>query len=51
MKAGDNLLTADKSKLPVESVSESMDTETVYNFRVADWHTYFVGDKNWDFEV
>ena len=51
LKAGDNLLTADKSKLPVESVSESMDTETVYNFRVADWHTYFVGDKNWDFEV
>ena len=51
LKAGDNLLTADKSKLPVESVSESGDTETVYNFRVADWHTYFVGNEDWDFEV
>ena len=51
LKAGDQLLGADKSKLPVESVSETEDTETVYNFRVADWHTYFVGDKGWDFEV
>ena len=51
LKAGDQLLGADKSKLPVESVSETEDTETVYNFRVADWHTYFVGDKGWDFEI
>jgi len=35
----------------VENVFETGDTETVYNFRVADWHTYFVGDKDWDFEV
>ena len=34
--AGDQLLGADKSKLPVESVSESGDAETVYNFWVAD---------------
>ena len=51
LKAGDNLLSAEKSKLPVENVSETGDTETVYNFRVADWHTYFVGNENWDFEV
>ena len=51
LKAGDNLLAADKSKLPVENVSETGDTEIVYNFRVADWHTYFVGDKGWEFEV
>ncbi|MFM8933353.1 MAG: polymorphic toxin-type HINT domain-containing protein, partial [Gemmataceae bacterium] len=51
LKAGDNLLTVDKSKLPVENVSETGDTEIVYNFRVADWHTYFVGNENWNFEV
>lgn len=51
LKAGDQLLTVNKSKLPVENVVETGDTETVYNFRVADWHTYFVGDKGWDFEV
>ena len=51
LKAGDQLLGADKSKLPVESVVETEDTETVYNFRVADWHTYFVGNEHWDFEV
>ena len=51
LKAGDNLLASDKSKLPVENVSETGDTETVYNFRVADWHTYFVGNEDWDFEV
>ena len=51
LKAGDNLLSAEKSKLPVENVSETGDTETVYNFRVADWHTYFVGNEDWDFEV
>jgi hypothetical protein len=51
LKAGDNLLASDKSKLPVENVSETGDTETVYNFRVADWHTYFVGNEDWGFEV
>ena len=51
LRAGDNLLAADKSKLQVENVSETGDTETVYNFRVADWHTYFVGSQDWDFEV
>lgn len=25
--------------------------ETVYNFRVADWHTYFVGCDEWGFSV
>jgi hypothetical protein len=51
LKAGDQLLGADKSKLPLENVVETGDTETVYNFRVADWHTYFVGNNGWDFEV
>ncbi len=51
LKAGDQLLTVNKSKLAVENVFETGDTETVYNFRVADWHTYFVGSQDWDFEV
>ena len=50
-KFGDHLLTVNKSNLPVENVFETGDAETVYNFRVADWHTYFVGYENWDFEV
>ena len=37
-----------------ERVDEVYDTgvyETVYNLRVADYHTYFVGDEDWGFSV
>jgi hypothetical protein len=36
------------------AVAEVYDTgqyETVYNCRVAEWHTYFVGGAEWGFAV
>jgi hypothetical protein len=48
---GDALLTAEGQWV---SVNESADTglyETVYNLRVADYHTYFVGAEDWGFSV
>ncbi|MEO2088560.1 MAG: Hint domain-containing protein, partial [Gemmataceae bacterium] len=35
----------------VDSVSESPTQVTLYNLRVADWHTYFVGCDEWGFSV
>ena len=37
--------------LPVEEVEDTGRFAKVYNFRVADWHTYFVGDSSWGFSV
>jgi hypothetical protein len=41
-RVGDLLLTQDGKIVPVEEVESSGKIETVYNFRVADYHTYFV---------
>jgi hypothetical protein len=38
-------------KVPVEEVSEPREVVTVYNFRVADFHTYFVGTPAWKFAI
>lgn len=35
----------------VERVEETAELETVYNLRVASWHTYFVGAADWGFQV
>lgn len=35
----------------VESVADTGRLEFVYNCRVADYHTYFVGDEEWGFAV
>ena len=40
--------------LGVKAISRVEDTgewATVYNMRVADWHTYFVGAAEWGFSV
>lgn len=37
--------------VPVKSVEETGRYETVYNLRVADYHTYFVGSEDWGFSV
>ncbi len=37
--------------LEVESIESTGRFDTVYNFRVADWHTYFVGDSSWGFSA
>jgi RHS repeat-associated protein len=35
----------------VEEVTETADLAAVYNLRVADYHTYFVGSEEWGFSV
>jgi len=52
MRVGDRLLTATGEPLLIESVGEQRREATVYNFRVEEWHTYFVGDPiGWGFDV
>ncbi|WP_261345324.1 HINT domain-containing protein [Tuwongella immobilis] len=48
---GHRLRTLDGSTIAVESVAETGQWQPVYNLRVADWHTYFVGDDEWGFSV
>lgn len=43
--------TADGRWLPVESIADTGDVATVYNFRVAEYHTYYVGSPHWGFAV
>jgi Pretoxin HINT domain len=42
LKIGDMLTTPDGQLVPVEGVANSGAVETVYNWRIADHHTYFV---------
>jgi hypothetical protein len=35
----------------VEDLLDTAQSETVYNFRVADYHTYYVGSPDWSFSV
>src|SRR5262249_52766012 len=35
----------------VEDLLDTGEYATVYNLRVADWHTYFVGVREWQFSV
>jgi hypothetical protein len=48
---GDQLLSADGRWLSVEKVYNTGRLETVYNFRIAEHHTYFVGGEGWGFGV
>jgi hypothetical protein len=48
---GDLCLSHDGQLIAVEEVYDTGEYETVYNLSVADWHTYFVGDENWGFDV
>ncbi|MEZ6141264.1 MAG: polymorphic toxin-type HINT domain-containing protein [Zavarzinella sp.] len=51
LQPGDLLQSEDQQYLPVEGVADSGEVETVYNFRISDYHTYFVGDPTWGFGV
>jgi hypothetical protein len=48
---GDLLKTEGGWWLPVEEVYDTGEYERVYNLRVSDFHTYFVGTKDWGFAV
>ena len=43
LKVGDRLRSNDGQTVTVEAVCDSGTIETVYNCRVAEYHTYFVG--------
>jgi hypothetical protein len=51
MKVGDRLLSESGAWVTVEAVESTGEWATVYNLRVADYHTYFVGDESWGFSV
>lgn len=42
LEIGDVLLTRDGRQVPVEGVADSGEVKTVYNWRIGDYHTYFV---------
>lgn len=48
---GNRLLSHDGQSVVVESIEDTNRYETVYNIRVADYHTYFVGCDEWGFNV
>ena len=48
---GDLLYSHDGNWLPVEDLYNGGESETVYNLRVADHHTYFVGSQEWGWSV
>jgi hypothetical protein len=48
---GDRLLCADGQWVAVEEVLDTGEWEVVYNLRITDYHTYFVGDWDWGFSV
>jgi hypothetical protein len=51
LRKGDQLRGHDDRWHAVETVTETGDMTTVYNVRVADYHTYFVGRRDWRFSA
>ena len=51
MVTGDLLRTNENQHLSVENVFDSGAEELVYNLRVEEYHTYFVGKLGWGFAV
>ena len=51
LQNGDILRSHDGQWVSVESVAEGEGLAAVYNLRVADYHTYFVGSIEWGFSV
>ncbi len=44
LQIGDTLVTSDSSLLPIEDIVVKQEQTTVYNFRVENFHTYFVSN-------
>jgi hypothetical protein len=51
LQVGDLLATKDEQWIAVEDLLDTGEFEAVYNLRVADHHTYFVGGWDWEFCV
>jgi hypothetical protein len=51
LEVGDEFLSHDGQLVKLEAIRDTGRVETVYNFRVADFHTYFVGGREWGWSV
>jgi hypothetical protein len=51
LRVGDQLISHDGGLIPITSIDKTGQLTTVYNLRVADFHTYFVGSSLWGFDV
>jgi hypothetical protein len=51
LRPGDRVLCADGSSVAVDAVVDTGEWLPVFNLRIADHHTYFVGDVGWGFSV
>lgn len=51
LQVGDQLVNSQGVLAPIESISNLNEITTVYNLRVADQHTYFVGGALWGWDV
>lgn len=51
LRPGDVLVGHGGGRVEVEGVRDTGEYATVYNLRVADWHTYYVGSPEWGFDV
>ncbi len=51
LEPGMELSSHDGQWVPVERVRDTGEHETVYNLRVSDYRTYFVGDQSWGWSV
>jgi hypothetical protein len=51
LRVGDLLSSHDGRWVAVDDVLDTGEYETVYNLRIADYHTYFVGTPEWRFSV
>ena len=51
VEIGDALVGHDLKTVTVADLIDSGEFATVYNLRVSDYHTYFVGSRDWDFSL
>jgi hypothetical protein len=51
LHVGVQVLCEDGTQVAIERVRDTGSWETLYNLRVADHHTYFVGSEKWGFAV
>lgn len=45
LEKGDRIITQNKEEIVIKSVEFKYTSQKVYNFEVAHWHTYFVGEN------
>jgi Pretoxin HINT domain len=51
LQVGDKLTCQDGSTVTIEGLRQTDQWQPVYNLRIADYHTYFVGDDSWGWAV